>query len=395
MTASRLRPFRLAPEGLPARFALGLLATAGILYANISPVIVSGLAAGPDFTAETAGYVFSANMYGNALGGFLAIFLVARVQWRPVTVALLVLIAATDLVSVWADGASTLMLIRFCHGLVSGALMGVVTAVIARTTSPERTFAIFIGVQLTLGGIGAAVLTRQIADMGADVVWFVLAGYSVLALGLTTLLDDYPILPGRRREVGARDRAGWPPIALALGALFLYQAAQMATFAYVIELGNRHLFDADFVSLALAVSLWVGGPAALLVTWWSTRSGRFRPVSMGIVLTAASLLLLLPESQLSFFAGNAGFGIFFSLTFPYLLGVAAEMDNSGRLAAVAGFTSSLGLATGPAIAAMLIAGGDVDRVVMFSIALMMASAALVARPARLLDGLNKHGRVAW
>lgn len=395
MDAARPRSFRLAPEGLPARFVLGLLATAGILYANVSPVIVSGLAAGSVFTPESAGYVLSANMYGNALGGFLAVFFVARVSWRPVALALLVLIASADLFSAWASDATTLMTSRFCHGLASGALLGVVTSVIARTTSPERTFAIFIGVQLTLGGIGAAVLTPLIADMGANVVWFVLAGYSVIALVLTTLLDDYPMLSGRRREFGPPDRAAWPPIALALGALFLYQAAQMATFAYVIEVGSHHHFDATFVSLAVAVSLWIGGPAALLVTWWSTRSGRLLPVFVGTILTAASLLLMLPDSQLSFFAAGVGFGIFFSVTFPYLLGVVAEMDNSGRLAAVAGFTSSLGLATGPAIAAVLIAGGDVDQVVMFSIALMIASAVLVAKPAGLLDALNKHGRVAW
>ena len=66
-----------APNGLPARLALAVLGSVGILYANFSPVIVSGLAQSAYFTAETAAYVFAANMYGTAIGGF-AVFLSCR-----------------------------------------------------------------------------------------------------------------------------------------------------------------------------------------------------------------------------------------------------------------------------------------------------------------------------
>ena len=57
-----------APNGLPARLALAVLGSAGILYANSGPVIVSGLTQSSNFTAETAAYVFFANMYGTAIG---------------------------------------------------------------------------------------------------------------------------------------------------------------------------------------------------------------------------------------------------------------------------------------------------------------------------------------
>ena len=91
--------FTFAPNGVPARIALALLTTAGILYGNIGPVIVSGLAQTAQFTSETAGYVFSANMYGSAIGGFGVVLVLRRINWRISAAVLLALLMICDLMS--------------------------------------------------------------------------------------------------------------------------------------------------------------------------------------------------------------------------------------------------------------------------------------------------------
>ena len=53
----------LDPNSLISRLGLAILASAGIFYANISPVIVSAFAQGSNFTGESAGYIFSINMF--------------------------------------------------------------------------------------------------------------------------------------------------------------------------------------------------------------------------------------------------------------------------------------------------------------------------------------------
>ena len=93
--------------------------------------------------------------------------------------------------------------------------------------------------------------------------------------------------------------------------------------------------------------------------------------------------------------GNIGLNVFFSLTIPYLLGVASEMDNNGQMAAVAGFVNSLGLASGPAMGAVVLGDGYFERGVLFAVIMLAASAALVAIPARILDQRSKRGRVVW
>jgi predicted MFS family arabinose efflux permease len=390
-------PFsRLAPEGLAARIVLGVVTTAGVLYANLGPVIVSGLAATPGYSAETAGYVFSLNLYGSMLGGLVVVPFVARADWRPLAATFLVLALLADVASTLVHAVAALYALRFAHGFACGAFLGLAASVIARAAAPERTFAFYIAVQITLGGVGAMALTGIAATDGIRVVWICLAAYGALALMLLPWLDPYSAQPRRAAGADTPDRrAPWSPVALSLAALFLYQAGQMAAFAYTIEFGHHHGLDDNFIGTAVAISLWIGGPSAILVAWWSTRSGRLRPVFAGMLLTAVAVSLFALSDPGTYFAANVGLNVMFSMTFPYLMGVAAEMDNTGRLAAVAGFVSASGLATGPAIAATLLVDGAYEPVIAFAVLALTASALLVLLPAQTLDRRNFRGRVVW
>jgi MFS family permease len=364
---------------------MAVLASAGILYANITPVIVSGLVQSAGYTGETAGYVFSSNMYGTALGGLAITFVITRINWRKTSVVLLTLLIVADALSAFTELPFALYSIRFFHGLVGGVLIGVGYSVITRVRNPEITFAILVFIQLGLGGAGTAVLMPLIASYGTSIIWLSLLGFSVLSLTLLPLLDNYAEPEHQALVDVPVSRAPLLVIVLALGGLFFYQAGQMAAFAYVIEIGTSYLFTPEFISLTVAVALWVGGPAALIVAWWSTRSGRLLPILLGTSITVIAIAMLLLRTPWIFVVANVCFGIFFSLTIPYLLGIASELDDSGQVAAIAGFVGSLGLATGPAIAATILGEGQLTQVIYFAICLLVVSATLIFLPARQLD----------
>ncbi len=269
-------------------------------------------------------------------------------------------------------------------------------SVIARTTSPERTFALTVVIQFVLGGIGTAALAPVVATSGVTPIWISLVAFTVVGLILLPLLDRYPLpANGADDTTGATRRGPWFAIVLGCAALFVYQAGQMAIFSYVIELGAQHKLTATFVGNSVAAGLWIGGPAGLLVAWWSTRSGRLLPSALGALLTATSVTLFFVPGDSAYLGANLGLSICFSLTIPYLLGVVAEMDNSGQIAALGGFVNSFGLATGPAIAATILGDDQYDRVVWFALVALTCSALIVATPARLRDRRARHGRVVW
>jgi len=387
--------YTLKPDRLAARVVLAALMSAGIVYASVGPVIVTGLALSDVFSSESAGYVLSVNMYGTAVGGLLIALLVRRVNWRITAAILLVALAAVDCLSAWFGMNEALYPLRFCHGLVGGALMGVTTSVVARTENPERTFAIAIFVQLSLGGVGAALLTPLLVDYGVGIVWLSLLFVTLAGLFVLPLLDTYPVLANTEAQSISNQRAPWQYALLALLAIFVFQAGQFSLFAYELELGGHYGFETDFVSLVLASALLGGGLTALIVAWWGTRVGRLIPMCVGVFGMAAFAGLFLVPVVWTFMVAAVGFGACFSIAIPYLLGIGSEMDNSGQMAAVGSFINSLGLASGPAIAATLLDGDQYERVVIFSCLALLGSAIVGIPAARMLDQVSKHSRVMW
>lgn len=70
------------------------------------------------------------------------------------------------------------------------------------------------------------------------------------------------------------------------------------------------------------------------------------------------------------------------------------MDNTGQMSALGGFVNSLGLATGPAIAAYLVGDGNLHLVVMFAVRLSAAAAANIRDAEEPLYELQRWVRVS-
>ena len=139
---------------------------------------------------------------------------------------------------------------------------------------------------------------------GVTAIWITLVAFTAVGLALLPWLDRYPARESSAEVSGESRRGPWTAIALGCAALFVYQAGQMATFAYVIELGERHRLSAEFIGVTVATGLWVGGPAALFVAWWSTRSGRLLPAAVGALLTSAGVALFYVPGEFAYLLAN-------------------------------------------------------------------------------------------
>ncbi|NJN51184.1 MAG: YbfB/YjiJ family MFS transporter [Gammaproteobacteria bacterium] len=377
--------------GLLARTFLGWTASAGFMFANLSPALVSGMLDDHGFTPAQASAVFSADMYGTAVGVLAVVGLVNRIRWRGVTLALLGAMLLADVASVWLHESVTLTVARFVHGCFGGGLVGVVYAVIARVGNAERTLGIHMVIQLSLGGVGIAVLGPLVPAWGVAPMWLALAGYNVIALVMVRSLGDYPIPQSATAAATATDdavaRAPLPmlPVTLVIVAVLLFQASQMGIFSFAMEVGRYHNLAPDFVGLSVAAGLWFAIPCGLLVVWWSLRSGRVRPLVVSISLTALGIFLYVVNSPAVFVLANLLFAGAFAVALPYLFGLAADFDVSGRFAAFIAFVSTTALATGPIVAARISGDGDYPLVAIVATAGMAASLLAALYPAYVLD----------
>lgn len=374
-----------SPDGLVAAAMLAFLATAGLFYVNIMAALVAGLVEGLGLTDREAGMVAAANVYGASVGALVAVLLVRRVHWRWLAIGTLVTLVALDGLSILVHEATPLTAMRFAHGCVGGLLVGTAFAVIARTRSPDRTFGMLLVVQFGLGGLGVMVLPRLVPTHGHAVLFEALIAFSVVTLAMVPFLDRYPV--GRVvRPMAGSGAIRWRLLSLTLAAVFLFQAANMGLAAYLIGLARHYGLTTDFASAAIGGATWVGIIGPVLVVIFGTRFGRTRPMILGMLMTLVGTAAFhWSASPWVYVIANCLTGITWAFVISYLLGMCAEFDQTGRTAALGGFISKLGLASGPFVGAILLDGQAYGLVINVAVVALALSVPAMLIPALRLD----------
>ncbi|MEM8937431.1 MAG: MFS transporter [Pseudomonadota bacterium] len=373
------------PDGLIAAILLAFLGTAGLFYVNIMAAIVDGLVSGMGISESAAGNIGSANIYGAAVGALIAVPIVKFLAWRPMAIASLIGLIALDLGSIGIKNADVLLWMRLGHGLIGGFLVGIAFAVIARTKTPDRTFGALLFVQFGLGGLGVMFLPRLVPVYGTQALFLALTAFSVITLAMLPFLHRYPADRIKRTVAEGGIRVG--PLSLTLAAIFMFQAANMALLAFIIRLGLNYGLDRFYVTFALGLATWVALLGPLVVMIVGLKFGRLIPLAFGMVLTLSFTgLFHLSAQPWAYMVANCATGITWGLGMAYLLGMTAEFDKAGRMSALGGFFSKLGLASGPLLAGMLLSsGGSFGTLINFALIGLAISAVLMAWPALALD----------
>ncbi len=383
------KPFGIpvvAPNGEIARILLSFLATAGLFYVNIMPALIDGFISGLGFTNQEAGFVGSANVYGAAAGALSVVFLIKKIPWKKSSVILLIGLMLMDGLSIYLTDPTALMAARFCHGYIGGLLVGIGFAVISRTSEADRTFGYLLSVQFGLGGVGLMYLPPLVPEYGTAALFLSLIAFSVITLIMIPFLPDYPIAESDADAPVTKSPINYKLLVMALLATFLFQAANMGIYAYIIGMGKSAGLDMPFISETLGVAAWIAIAGSVLVILMSTKYGRFLPVVSAIVLTAVGTWILhYSEMESMYWIANVGVGITWAFVISYLLGMCAEFDETGQMAAMGGFASKMGLASGPLIAAFML--GDDNYALLINIAAvgLLVCLAVVAVPALYLD----------
>ena len=160
----------------------------------------------------------------------------------------------------------------------------------------------------------------------------------------------------------------------------------MGVYAYVIGLGQAAGLSMEFISPTLAAAAWIGIIGSGLVIILPTRLGRTAPLGAAILLTAvATWALNFSDVSLVFIVANCAVGITWAFGIPYLLGMCAQFDKAGQMAALGGFASKMGLASGPMIAALVVGADNYSLVVNLGAAALVICLLAALVPMRLLD----------
>ena len=339
-------------ESMLAAVMYAILATAGLFYVNLGGAFLSAFVDGLGVGRDEAGLIVSANKYGAAAGALIATFLVKNIPWRKAAAVLIVLMMIVDIISSQITSADNLIAIRFLHGTIGGISVGIGLSVIARTINPDKIFGMLLVVQYSFGSVGIWTVPRLVESFGHMAVFGVLMLFSLMTLLIL------PFIPNVREAKSTNNpfKINFSfLLVLALGALFLFQASNMGVADYAFELGKDIGLVNTEISNLLQVANIISISGGLLVYVIGTKYGRTIPLFLGVTVSAIfTFLLHYSENITIYFIANTVTGIAWAFVIPYILGLCASFDSHGQMAALAGFVSKVGLATGPLVGSMFI-----------------------------------------
>ncbi|WP_448213162.1 MFS transporter [Colwellia sp. MEBiC06753] len=345
---------KVSPNSILAQIMLAFLTTAGIFYINIMPALLSGLKEGLGYTSQQAGFVSSANLYGASIGALLAVFIIKKIRWQRWAYCLLVSILVIDFCSIYISSVNAMIMLRALHGITGGLLVGIGFCIISRTQDPDKTFGYLLFIQWGLGGLGLMYLPGLVPVYGTTVLFSALIAFTLVTLVMLLFLPHYPV-EDILHAASSKGKTKLKPLFMTLSAIFLFQAANMGLFAYIIALGKAEGLTTSFMSTSLGIASWVALLGAFLVMILGTKYGRVMPLMIGVfVITLCTWILHFSEITYVYLYANIIIGIAWAFVLPYLFGMCSELDKAGQYAAMGGFASKMGLASGPMVGALLL-----------------------------------------
>ncbi|MDN3637484.1 hypothetical protein QWY82_01565 [Simiduia curdlanivorans] len=351
---------KLEPNSPLTYLGLALVAMSGLSYINYLPSLVAALAGGMGFNDVQAGQIVALNGYGGLFGSMLAILWVRRIHWRSAMMILLPLLAAVDLSTAWLTESYIAILIwRFIAGALGGLCVGIGFAALVRLPNTDRAYGTLLFVQFCLGSLVIYFFPELERASGAHSIFFVMASLLLLGLAYLAWLPEL-VHPDKIQNIVPSQQHNIRHKQLLMLALVCYQLAASAIWAYVGLIGGNANFSDDQISSYIASTGLLGLIGAMLPIIAGNRLNRLRWLATGILLSIIAALILTrsPLTTTVYAIAMALLFIAWPAVLAFLLAVIAEMDSSGRLATIAWLISSIGMASGPMMAATLLQKGD-------------------------------------
>lgn len=369
-----------------------LIVVIGLSVFIVQPGFVQGLVEYGGFDDKQAGYIASAEMFGIALATVVMTVFASRINWQRICYGALVIVVIGNLVSIFTSDFETFSIIRFIIGTGSGALISLGYAIVGLTGKPDRNFGYMIILVLLYS---ALVLFAMPVAYGLIGISGILVFFGILAAVGFPLVRNLPT--SGEEHVGVAD-AGTTLTSsyklLALLAVLAYFLAQGVIWSYLFLIGTAGGGSEQQVASGLTISQIFGIAGAATAAFLSVRFNRVLVLTLGILGGIVPLMFLFGlMGAMVYGIAVSVFNYAANVMTPLLLAIMAGFDRTGRLVVQAVAMQMLGLAIGPAMAAMVISAGDYSNVNWLSMLLFAASLGFILPPVLAKLNMNNTTQV--
>lgn len=344
------------------------------------PLFVGAMVTDRGFTEQQAGFLASADLAGYAVATLLTALVLHRFRWRTMAQFALALMIAANLGTRFGHSAAAFGAIRFLSGFGGGILAAIATVALGRGPNPDRNYGLLFAASLLFGTAALWSLPLLLGRTGIDGAYALVAVLAALAWFAVRRIEEDGW--SRREESGAVDRSahGWLAAAV-LVSITLFWAQQNALYAYLERIGNASGLTSQYIGFVLGAGNLTGFLGAAIVAGIGSRYGRWLPLSISIFVQLVCLWMLRGTLDPTGFLVVVGvMALAWNIINPYQLGILASVDRGGRALALSATFIGIGLAAGPAMAAMTVGEGHYGGILVLAAALTIASAMLLVFP---------------
>jgi predicted MFS family arabinose efflux permease len=316
----------------------------------LTPLILGAASDSLGLSPDQAGLLTTLEFSGLGVASLLVAKWVHRLDRRRLTLLGAGLAAAGHLLAATVDTYAVMLPVRFTVGVGEGVMLAATNATIAVAAGSARVYARCILATILVASAGYAVGPTAIAAWGHRGAH----GCVAVVLFLAFLFIARWSHPPARTQ--ARERAaGSPIVAWLLGMTLLVTLSDGLVWPFAERIGRTLGIEGETLGWMLGGSLAAGLVGAGAAERLGTRFGYVGPLLLGLWGTALA----------GWGMANAGApGVLFATTvaknvtilffFPYLLGLAAAVDPTGRTAAAVTGAMPLGVAAGPWLGGLVV-----------------------------------------
>jgi MFS transporter, DHA1 family, inner membrane transport protein len=366
--------------------ALLILALGSLNY-PLMPLIVGAITDHLGIPPNKAGWIATADTLGMFLASLSALYWARRVNWRHAGLFLGTSLVVAHTVSAFCHSLGPLLIARLAAGYCGGSMMALGNVVIGDTKTRERNVALFNIIQMGIVWIAFLIMPLEISRFGATGAFLFMALYVSPALIISFFLPKEGVWPRAHSEVKHSSASS---IAWVIGGtlpVFFFFLAYGASWTYMERIGVAAGLSHAAVGGALSASIFAAIVGSVVSWFYATRYGNVRPLLLTLVcqLISLGILLFYLNSVTAFTVAVMIYFLFINFAGPYQIGVALNVDHTGRGAIIFLLMLKAGVTVGPFVASNFVsnhsfAGPIVISIFFFTLSFLFSW--LVTRAAR-------------
>ena len=336
-----------------------LLSCAGVFMVFGMPFFVGGLISELGFSQAQANLISSAEIAGMALSSLLGAVWIGRFNWRHIAMFGLLAVLGGNILSCYVDNFQVLVATRFITGLLGhGTAFALGVAAIGSTSQPDRNFGFTIASQVVMGALTALIVPKTIAIYGIAGMCAPAAILAVIAMAFMPRLATSG--HAQSPDSGQSKKTGILILPLlGLLVMIIWQMGVGPFFNNLVPYGISIELDPSDIGTALFLSTGLSIIGPLTASVLANKINRNIPVC--IALTIQLLIILSFQGDITWIGFTIRAILFqtaWNFSGPFLMGMVANLDESGRYSVLIPASQLGGISLGHAVIASLVQGNN-------------------------------------